>query len=110
MAGQQLVVDNVVLRGTTIKEMDYRLGPCTSNYSINSVCPTLLEALNQCQHHNIDYCQHVCAYMHVCLSSIVQVIGRIINPYARRDQNRFMRLYQVACVSRYAGQAGFVLT
>lgn len=38
MAAQQLVVDNVVLSvGTTIKEIDYQLGPCMSNYSIKCV-------------------------------------------------------------------------
>lgn len=45
MVGQQLVVDNTVFRGTTIKEIDYHFGPCASNYSIKSVCPTSLKPM-----------------------------------------------------------------
>ena len=70
MAGQQLVVDNVVVGGTTIKEMDFQPRLRPSDYSIMCSSNSILSL--KPMKASIDYCpvwrcQCVCVCVCVCV-------------------------------------------
>ena len=107
MAGQQLVVDNVVVGGTTIKEMDFQPRLRPSDYSIMCSSNSILSL--KPMKASIDYCpvwrcQCVCVCVCVCACTCICTLHFI------RIRVIIMPLGGDACVLHCAGWAGFVLT